>query len=246
MRIKTVLITGANGAIGQGLCKGFEDAGWRVIGVDFAEKCLFTIDNYICIDLNKLCKDKQYRDECIDHLSCDCSGGLDALVNNAATQILAPIENLSFKEWQTTIDINLNSIFILIQALLNKLRMVKGSVVNISSIHSKLSKPNFSAYATSKAGLLGLTKSLAVELGQQIRVNAICPGAIDTSMLHASFIDNPKGLEELNKFHPSGAIGSINDVVNAALFMADSHNSFLNGSILDLDGGISSRLHDPD
>jgi len=156
------------------------------------------------------------------------------------------MESLSFGDWQTTININLNSTFILIQALLLKLRVAKGSVVNIASIHSTLTKPNFSAYATSKSGLVGLTRSLAVELGHQVRVNAICPAAIDTSMLHAGFIDNPQGLEELKKFHPSGNIGSISDIVNAALFMTDNHNSFLNGSILSLDGGISSRLHDPE
>ena len=246
MGIRTVLITGANGSIGQGLCQGFQEAGWRVIGSDYAESCAFSIDDYISIDLDRLCKDSQYREKCIDHIYHDCTDGLDALINNAATQILAPMESLSFGDWQTTININLNSTFILIQALLLKLRVAKGSVVNIASIHSTLTKPNFSAYATSKSGLVGLTKSLAVELGHQVRVNAICPAAIDTSMLHAGFIDNPQGLEELKKFHPSGNIGSISDIVNAALFMTDNHNSFLNGSILNLDGGISSRLHDPD
>ena len=246
MEIRTVLITGANGAIGQGLCQGFQEAGWRVIGTDYAKSCTFRIDDYISIDLDKLCKDNQYREKCINDIYDDCTDGLDALINNAATQILAPMESLSFEDWQSTININLNSTFVLIQALLQKLRATQGSVINIASIHSKLTKPNFSAYATSKSGLVGLTKSLAVELGRQVRVNAICPAAINTPMLHASFVDNPHGLEELKKFHPNGNIGSISDIVNAALFMTDNRNSFLNGSILNLDGGISSRLHDPD
>mgnify|MGYP006082252299 CR=1 FL=1 len=246
MEIRTVLITGANGAIGQGLCQGFQEAGWRVIGTDYAKSCIFSIDDYISIDLDRLCKDDKYRKKCTDRINYSCSDGLDALINNAAAQILAPMESLSFEDWQSTININLNSTFVLIQALLQKLRATQGSVINIASIHSKLTKPNFSAYATSKSGLVGLTKSLAVELGRQVRVNAICPAAINTPMLHASFVDNPQGLEELKKFHPNGNIGSISDIVNAALFMTDNRNSFLNGSILNLDGGISSRLHDPD
>ena len=246
MERRTVLITGANGAIGQGLCQGFQKAGWRVVGTDHAKSCIFKIDDYISIDLDKLCKDNKYREKSIDHINHSCKDGLDALINNAAAQILAPMESLSFEDWQSTININLNSTFILIQALLQKLSATKGSVVNIASIHSTLTKPNFSAYATSKSGLTGLTKSLAVELGSHLRVNAICPAAINTPMLHASFVDNPQGLEELKKFHPNGNIGSISDIVNAALFMTDNRNSFLNGSILNLDGGISSRLHDPD
>lgn len=246
MGIRTVLITGANGAIGQGLCQGFHKAGWRVVGTDHAKSCIFKIDDYISIDLDKLCKDNKYREKSIDHINHSCKEGLDALINNAAVQILAPMESLSFEDWQSTININLNSAFILIQSLLEKLRLTKGSVVNIASIHSTLTKPNFSAYATSKSGLVGLTKSLAVELGSHLRVNAICPAAINTPMLHASFVDNPQELEELKKFHPNGNIGSISDIVNAALFMTDNRNSFLNGSILNLDGGISSRLHDPD
>jgi NAD(P)-dependent dehydrogenase (short-subunit alcohol dehydrogenase family) len=246
MGIRTVLITGANGSIGQGLCKGFQEAGWRVIGSDNSERSKFNIDNYISLDLDRMSKDSKYRENCIIHIKHNCVDGLAALINNAATQILAPVRTLSFENWQTTININLNSPFILIQELLLKLIEAQGSVVNIASIHSTLTKPNFSAYATSKAGLVGLTKSLAVELGGHIRVNAICPAAIDTPMLHAGFVDNSHGLEELKKFHPTGKIGSISDVVNAALYMPDNHNSFLNGSILSLDGGISSRLHDPE
>jgi len=244
--MRTILITGSNGAIGQGLCEKFTENGWRVIGADLNENSKGSTDTYLSIDLDRLCKDVTYCSKIISNILDKCESGLDVLVNNAATQILAPMEKLTSGDWQSTININLNSVFILIQALLMKLEAVEGNVVNISSIHSTLTKPNFSAYTTSKAGLVGLTKSLAVELGHRIRVNAICPAAIETSMLHASFIDNPKGLEKLEKFHPSRSIGSICDVVNAVLFMTDNRNSFLNGSILGLDGGIASRLHDPD
>ena len=243
--MKTILITGSNGAIGQGLCQSFTENGWRVIGTDLEENSKGNTSAYLAIDLNLLCTDINYCDQVIKGILSECKEGLDVLVNNAATQILAPIEDLTFKNWQETLNVNLNSVFILIKELLPKLEKKKGNVVNIASIHATLTKPNFSAYATSKAALVGLTKSLAVELGSRIRVNAICPAAIDTPMLHEGFVDNPDGLKELIKFHPTHSIGSVKDVISVVLFLVDN-NTFLNGSILNLDGGISSCLYDPE
>jgi NAD(P)-dependent dehydrogenase (short-subunit alcohol dehydrogenase family) len=243
--MKTVLITGSNGAIGQGLCKGFTENDWRVVGIDLDEYSIGNTNIYFSIDLNRLCIDVSYCDQSIRDILGECKSGLDVLVNNAATQILAPVEELTFKNWEKTININLNAVFILIKGVLSKLEKKKGSVVNIASIHATLTKSNFSAYATSKAGLIGLTKSLAVELGSKIRINAICPAAIDTPMLQESFTDNPDGLIELGNFHPTTYIGSVKDVVNAVFFLTDSDNTFLNGSILNVDGGISGVLHDP-
>jgi NAD(P)-dependent dehydrogenase (short-subunit alcohol dehydrogenase family) len=244
--MKTVLITGSNGAIGQGLCQGFSKDSWRVIGIDLEENSKGNTNAYLSIDLGQLCTDVIYYNQAIENILYECKDGLDVLVNNAATQILAPIDKLTFKNWQQTININLSSVFILIKELLPKIEEKKGSVVNIASIHATLTKSSFSAYATSKAGLVGLTKSLAVELGSRVRINAICPGAIDTPMLHESFIGNPNGLKELRNFHPSNSIGSVEDVTRAVLFLADCNNTFLSGSILNLDGGISRRLHDPE
>ncbi len=93
---------------------------------------------------------------------------------------------------------------------------------------------------------MGLTRSLAVELGGRVRVNAICPAAIKTSMLEADFENNPQGLAKLASHHPSGCIGTTEDVARAALFLTEAGSSFLNGTVIGLDGGIASRLHDPD
>jgi NAD(P)-dependent dehydrogenase (short-subunit alcohol dehydrogenase family) len=243
--MKTILITGSNGAIGQGLCQSFTENGWWVIGTDLEENSKGNTNIYLSIDLNLLCEDSAYCDQSIKSILSECKEGLDVLVNNAATQILAPIEELTFKNWQKTLNVNLSSVFILIKGLLTKLEKKTGNVVNIASIHSTLTKENFSAYATSKAALVGLTKSLAVELGSKIRINAISPAAIDTPMLRDGFDGNLDGLTDLKDFHPTKSIGSVPDVVSATLFLSNNKNSFLNGSILNLDGGISSSLHDP-
>jgi len=243
--MKTILITGSNGAIGQGLCQSFTENGWRVIGTDLEENSKGNTSAYLAIDLDRLCEDTAYSDQAIKGILSECKEGLDVLVNNAATQILAPIEELTFKNWQKTLNVNLNSVFILIKELLPKLEEKKGNIVNIASIHATLTKPSFSAYASSKAGLIGLTKSLSVELGSRIRVNAICPAAIDTPMLQSSFKNNRRGLKLLDQYHPNQKIGSIHDVVRIVLFLIEG-DSFLNGSIVNLDGGIFSRLHDPE
>jgi NAD(P)-dependent dehydrogenase (short-subunit alcohol dehydrogenase family) len=120
-----------------------------------------------------------------------------------------------------------------------------GSILHIGSIHSHLTKPGFTSYATSKAALAGLTRAMAIELGASVRVNAIEPAAISTPMLEAGFADFPELKDKLEKFHPTGSIGSPEDVARAVLFFLDPQNLFLNGCILSLSGGIHNRLHDP-
>lgn len=243
---KSIIITGAAGSIGQGLCKGFKEKGWRVIGIDHSKKCNLNIDSYISIDFDRLCKDNLYCKKCIELIKNECPNGLDALINNAATQILGSLESLTIKDWQKTMNVNLNSIFILTKELLKILELVQGSVLNISSIHASLTKSNFSAYATSKAGLIGLSKALAVELGEKVRVNVLSPAAIATPMLEDSFLGNQQKFSDLKNFHPTKSIGAVEDVVRASIFMTDANNNFLNGAVINLDGGIGSRLYDPE
>ena len=242
--MKVALITGSNGAIGQSLCRGFKKEGYYVIGTDIEKNSKKNTDAYVAIDLDLLCNNASYREKSIKSIIQQCDDGLDVLVNNAATQTLNPISKLSFQDWNQTINVNLNSVFILIKALLGKLEKAKGGVINIGSIHAQLTKPNFSAYATSKAGLLGLTKSFAVELGAKIRINAINPAAISTPMLESGFSTDIKARKKLDAYHPSNEIGTADDIVEVSLYLSKAGN-FVNGVIINIDGGISSRLHDP-
>ena len=242
--MKTVLITGSNGAIGQGLCKVFKEKEWKVIGIDLDKDSLGNTSAYQSINLDQLCKDNSYQIKSTNLITEECAKGLDVLINNAATQILAPLEKLTFQNWEKTININLNSVFILIKALLPMLAKVKGNVVNIASIHATLTKSNFSAYATSKAGLIGLTNSLAVELGSRVRINVVCPAAIQTPMLDKGFANGAEDAKKLKNFHPTDSIGTVKDVVRAVLFLSDDKNSFVNGTVMNLDGGIAGVLHD--
>jgi NAD(P)-dependent dehydrogenase (short-subunit alcohol dehydrogenase family) len=242
-----VIITGATGGIGMELCKAFHNEGYFVIGIDTAipEKTEY-INDFVSMDLNEFCVNSDYRSKNLERISeITHDFSLKTLINNAAVQILNTTDKVSLNDWNTTLNVNLTAPFLLIQGLLKSLKNAKGSVINISSIHAKLTKPEFVAYATSKAGLVGMTKSLAVDLGEKVRVNVICPAAIATPMLKEGFLGHPEEYNLLEKMHPVGRIGEPEEVAEMALFLASDAAGFISGAEFYLDGGIASRLHDP-
>lgn len=169
------------------------------------------------------------------------------LVNNAGIEIEQSIEDLTSESWERTIAVNLRAPLLLTQALLPHFPASGGAIINISSIHASHAFPNSIAYACSKAGLLALTRNLALELAsRQIRVNAICPGYIDTQLWdhYLKGVDNPDELAEATRaLHPLGRRGLPEDIAGAALFLADSDSSFMTGGHLVIDGGLTLRAH---
>ena len=247
----TVLITGAAGGIGVCLVETLVEAGWSVLGSDHpsvspSENLLQRCQAWIPADLGGLSRDPHQLEALRSSvLSATGNDELMAVVHNAAVQRLGSFEQLGLADWQETLDVNLMAPVAISRALLPQLKRQRGSIVHIGSIHSQLTKPGFTAYATSKAALAGLTRSMAVELGGSVRVNAIEPAAIATPMLEAGFAQNPDLRVHLDAFHPSGSIGSPDDVARTVLFLLNPANRFLNGCVLPLGGGIHSRLHDP-
>ena len=241
------LITGANGGIGQALCQTFSEGGYRVIATDRHPKAepALVCAHYLSADLANLVNDQDYAERFLTQVrALSADGALQSLINNAAIQILGGADSLTREDWRTTLDVNLLAPFILVQGLLPELEVAQGSVVNISSIHAKLTKRNFVAYATSKAALSGMTRAMAVDLGPRVRVNAIEPAAIETEMLIAGFKDNPSAYEALALLHPSNLIGKTEKLAELVFYICATDNSFLNGAILGFDGGISSCLKD--
>jgi NAD(P)-dependent dehydrogenase (short-subunit alcohol dehydrogenase family) len=242
---KTVLITGAAGGIGHALCEAFSLAEYKVIATDIFEPENVVCDKFIITDLKLFCRDKYYRDDFIKNLQLS-EYHLSTLVNNAATQILNSTEELSIDDWQETLEVNLLAPFFLTQALLLPLEKHHGSVVNIGSVHATATKQRFIAYATSKSALAGLTHALAVDLGQRIRVNTINPAAVETPMLLDGFKGKESLYQELASMHPLGRIAQPSEIAQVALFLASEKASFISGTTINVDGGILSRLHDPD
>jgi NAD(P)-dependent dehydrogenase (short-subunit alcohol dehydrogenase family) len=242
---KSVLITGANGGIGKALCKVFADAGYFVIASDqVTGDC--ACDVFIQANIETLCIDPEYRANIFAQVRGYLSEqGLVALVNNAAVQILGKTEEIQVEQWRRTLDTNLIAPFLLVQGLLPELKKAKGSVVNISSVHAISTKPGFVCYATSKSALVGMTKAMAVDLGADLRVNAICPGATATPMLLAGFEGKEEEFQQLSNMHPLERIAQPEEIASVALFLVSQGASFITGASLSVDGGIGVRLHDP-
>ena len=245
-----VLITGACGGIGNFLTRELSKSGWKVIATDHPSQSmennlLNEVHAYIKQDLELLLSDPAQKKEFISKIiELSSAYPLKAIINNAAIQNIKLFEELTDKDWFHSININLLAPISICRSLMDILETNNGSIINISSIHSLLTKKGFSSYATTKAALTGLTRSLSVEIGHKIRVNAIEPAAIETKMLMEGFKDDKLAIEELKKIHPTKSIGSPADIYNAVAFLLDPSNKFLNGCILSLTGGIHNCLHD--
>jgi NAD(P)-dependent dehydrogenase (short-subunit alcohol dehydrogenase family) len=244
---KTCLITGATGGIGYALVKVFSAAGYYVVATDCVDKpdALYC-DSYLEIDLNRFVEDEAYADISIHNVrNVIPNKRLDVLLNNAAIQILGGVETLSRSQWRTTLDVNLLAPFLLTQALIEELKSGQGGVINIGSIHARLTKKNFIAYATSKAALTGMTRAMAADLGPRVRINCIEPAAIETDMLKAGFEGKAELYAQLENCHPIQRIGQPEEVARLALAITAEGMDFLHGAIIGLDGGIGGLLSDP-
>ena len=240
-----MIITGSEGGIGTALCQKFGREGFKVIGLDLAQRSAPT-DFFVECDLAVFCQDDDYRKGILTQIYRYCEGTrVRALINNAATQILKSTESLEAADWQVTMNVNVVAPFLLAQGLLTKLETGGGSIINIASVHAQATKPDFVCYATSKAALVGLTRSMAVDLGSRVRVNVICPAATATPMLQAGFADHPEAFAQLKQVHPRGRIAEPAEIAALAFFLASPAADFLTGTSIYADGGISARLHDP-
>ena len=247
---RTVLITGAAGGIGRATVHHFADRGWRVAGVDrndfgqgFPEPGLF-----FRLDVSRL----DAFDALLPSLQ-PLGGSLHALVNNAAVQITEPLLETSAEQWDAVMAVNLRSAFLAAKALHPLLRAASGAaVVNVCSVHALQTSAGIAAYAASKGGLLALSRAMAIEFAEdRIRVNAVLPGAVDTSMLRAGLgraaAGGPGGvqarLQGLASRTVIGRVGAPEEIAQAIYFLADEgQSSFMTGQSMVVDGGATSRL----
>ena len=244
---EAVIITGACGGIGRALVKAYTEAGYFVLATDSRDALPeFSEVKFFRIDLRETVVDIHIREECLGQLRAELvSYKLVALINNAAEQMVKPIEKVTYADWNSVLSVNLLAPFFWTQYFLDLLEESSGSVLNISSIHARQTKKDFSVYATSKAALSGLTRLMSIELGARIRVNALEPAAISTQMLESGFEGNPRGRLELDSYHPTNRIGTTEEIANVALFVTSEKCGFLNGASIAVDGGIGNLLHDP-
>lgn len=242
------LVTGANGGIGKAIVQCFSEAGYCVIATDITD---FQSDNedivFLQIDLEKVVNDEEYATALGDEVNNITAGkGLHCLINNAAVQLLGNTKSITRQQWNTSLNVNLSAPLFMTQLFLDSLKSNQGAVVNISSIHALQTKRNFVSYATSKGALSSLTRNLAVDLGNAIRVNAIEPAAVSTEMLKAGFEGKEAQFKLLEAFHPIARIASPEEVAQLALFLCSDQSSFIHGACINATGGIHGCLSDPD
>ncbi len=239
-----VAITGVAGGIGAATAAAFREAGWSVAGVDLVDPApAVGLDAFTALDL---------RDADVgDRLATFFAGlpGLDALVNAAAMQGTASIDETSVAAWDEVQDANARGTFLAMQAAHPLLARVRGAVVNVASVHAVATSLGAAPYAASKGAMVSLTRAAAVEWAPDVRVNVVLPGAVDTPMLRHGVQRwaSPGGLdgaiEALAARIPLGRIGRPEEIAEAILFLADGRrSSFITGQALVADGGALARL----
>jgi NAD(P)-dependent dehydrogenase (short-subunit alcohol dehydrogenase family) len=165
-------------------------------------------------------------------------GNLDFLINNAGIRHVAPIAEESVDEWRRTIDVNVNGTFICSQAVIPAMVAAgRGQIVNLASMAGELALRERAAYNTSKAAIVGLTKSIAIEVGGAgVRCNAIAPGVIETP-LSAPYFEDEAMVAVLRENSPMDRWGQVAEIAGPALFLCSEDSSFVNGATLFVDGG---------
>jgi NAD(P)-dependent dehydrogenase (short-subunit alcohol dehydrogenase family) len=240
---KTVIVTGAAGGIGLAIAERFSEEGANIVMTDInADKLKEAADKLnggdhskpllLTCDVSKEEEVKNTFEKASGHF-----GHVDIIVNNAGMMIFKKLVDHTAEDWQRILNVDLMGAFYFTKyAFLNM--KPGGAIINISSIHAIETTPMVASYAASKAALLSLTRSSAIEGKEKgIRVNAILPGAIDTPMLW----DNPNikaGIEKVDK----NSVGKAADIAAVAAFLASEDAAFVQGAMIVTDGGRIARL----
>ena len=239
---KVVLITGATRGIGKGIAEVFAEEGAQV-----AFTYAGSVDKAAQLekDLNTKTKAKAYQSDASDYdaaqkLVADVMeefGKVDILINNAGITKDNLMLRMSKEDWDTIIKVNLDSVFNLTKAVVKPMMKAKsGSIINMTSVVGIKGNAGQANYAASKAGVIGFTKSIALELGSRnIRCNAIAPGFIETEMTLAL---DEKTVQSWREGIPLKRGGQPEDVANACVFFASEMSSYITGQVLNVDGGM--------
>lgn len=238
LKNKRVLITGGAGGIGAATAKRFMEEGSRVFILDRdADACeriqkeLPSMEAILTADVSESNEVKKAFSD-LDHI---CQG-LDILINNAGISIRHSFLDITPEEWQRLIDVNLTGAFHVAQAAARRMKAQgSGVILNMASTNGLTGYPYYAAYNASKAGVIALTKSMALELAPEIRVLAVCPGYVLTPMQKAEY--TPEMLEAANKKVPKRRHAHPDEVAALFAFLASEEADYLTGHCYMIDGG---------
>jgi glucose 1-dehydrogenase len=239
---RTAVVSGAGAGIGAATARRFSREGAAVVVVDIdADRADAVVDELGAAGASAVRVHADVADETawetVTRASTEAFGGIDVLVNNAASWTIAPAHELQPGEWRRQLEACLTSVYLGFRACHAELLASGGSVVNVSSVHALAGLVGHPAYAAAKGGIVALTRQLAVEYGPGVRVNAVLPGPILTSAWER--------VPEQHRAHGADAtiakrFGSPDEVAAAIAFLASDDASYITGAALPVDGGWSA------
>ncbi|MFN7992777.1 MAG: SDR family oxidoreductase [Bryobacteraceae bacterium] len=251
LKDKVAVITGAGSGIGRACAREFAKEGAHVVVADIVPAAAAETVNMIraaggtaLAVVTDVANPESVQALIAETLRAFAH--LDVLVNNAAIQVNKTIEDTTVEEWNREIAVNLGGVFLCSKFAIPHLRTTRGAIVSMSSVNGYFVEPTCAAYCATKAGIIGLTKAMAIDHGKDgIRVNCICPGYIDAGLAEGYFeaqADPAAARAAAGKLHALWRIGKPEEVARAAVFLASPEASFVTGSAMVVDGGFGSGL----
>ena len=239
LKDKNIIITGASGGIGNAIVKIFNDSGANIVAsgtkIEKLEelKSKFKSVKTLKFDISQNDKIEEF----IEQATNELGGKLDCIVNNAGVTQDNLAIRMSLDEWKKVIDINLTSTFLLSKFAIKKmLKNKSGKIINITSVVGHTGNLGQANYTASKAGIVAMSKSLAIEYAKKnININCISPGFIKTAMTDK--IDD-KFKEVIVSKIPSARLGEPEDIANAVIFLASDQSNYINGETIHVNGGM--------
>jgi len=237
---KTAIVTGGSRGIGRAIVDRLHQDGLNIITCGRGDRPDGLPNEIIWVkaDVTKL-EDAI----AVCQQARDTFGSIDVLVNNAGTQVEKTLADSTDDDWQLVIDTNCKGVFNMCREALKDMATSKGNIINIGSISGHVSDPSMALYNASKAFVHGLTRSIAIDHGPQVRCNAVCPGWIMTQMAEDGFAlakDPERAMSDALARHPVGRFGKPEDIANIISWLASDESSYVSGACMTVDGGMTS------
>lgn len=240
-----IIVTGATHGIGRACVEKLASAGSRVVatGRDAEAGAALERTNRVTFVAGDVIREDHCR-RVIDRALELGDGRLAGLVNNAGISKRIAFASATQDDWDEILAINARSAFFYIRHALEGLRHGRGSVVNIASIAGKIGEEGLAAYCASKAAVIGLTQALALEFGEEIRFNAVCPGQIETRMM-GEIMGDALRKKQLEMRIPANRFGAPEEVADVVAWLLSDQSTYVNGTVVTVDGGETAGLRTP-